>query len=223
MAEQVRKDIRMVGEVSSAGGYYRHVRLTGEATFSGDVDCVKLTQVGELEIGGGLKAGELKITGECDVRGRIDAGAVSGRGNLTTKAGMRADRLKFTGNVETAGDCEAGTFTLEGVFAVSGLLNADSIDIRMFGPCSAREIGGSKVIARKSRTKKLLGLIKADGNCVLNAEQIEGDYVELEHTEAAVVSGNRVEIGQGCRIGRVEYRSELDIHKSAIVNEVVQR
>ncbi len=223
MAEQVRRDIRMVGEVSSAGGFYRHVRLTGEGTFSGDVDCAKLTQIGELEIGGGLRAGEVKITGECDVRGRLDAGAVSGRGELTAQAGLRAERVKFTGNIETAGDCEAGTFAVEGAFAVAGLLSADTVDIRMFGPCSAKEIGGSKIIARRSRTKKLLGLLKEDGSCVLTAEQIEGDYVELEHTEAEVVSGNRVEIGPGCRIGRVEYRSGLDIHKSAVVNEVVKR
>lgn len=222
MAEQTRRDIRMVGETNSAGGYFRNVKLTGESTFSGDVDCVKLTQIGELEITGGLTVGEMKLTGECEVLGRLKAGAIGGRGELTVKAGLRAERVKFTGNVETDGDCEAGIFKMDGAFGIRGLLGADTVDVRMFGPCTAKEIGGSKIRVRRSRTRKLLSLVHAGGNSVLNAEQIEGDAVVLEYTEAAVVRGNRVEIGPGCKIGKVEYRSELDIHKSATVAEVVQ-
>ncbi len=91
MAEQTRRDIRMVGETNSAGGYFRNVKLTGESTFSGDVDCVKLTQIGELEITGGLTVGEMKLTGECEVLGRLKAGAIGGRGELKVKAGLRAE------------------------------------------------------------------------------------------------------------------------------------
>ena len=39
---------------------------------------------------------------------------------------------------------------------------------------------------------------------------IEGDDVDLEYTEADVVRGRRVRIGEGCSIGRVEYSESLD-------------
>jgi len=222
VTEQARRDVKMVGETSSAGGYFRKVRLTGESTFSGDVDCIKLTQIGELEIAGGLTVGEMKMTGECQVRGRLNGGKVSGRGELEVMADLRGEAVKFTGNIVTGGDCGAGMFKMDGAFSVAGLLSADTLDVRMYGPCVAKEIGGSKIFVRRSRAKKLLSLVNGGGDCKLNAEQIEGDVVALEHTEADVVRGNRVEIGPGCRIGRVEYRSEVDIHKSADVQEVVQ-
>jgi len=222
VAELTRRDLRMIGETSSAGGSYRHIKLTGESSFSGDVDCVKLAQVGELEIEGGLKVGEAKITGECEVRGQLSAGKVGGRGELNVRTGFRGEQVKFTGNIETGGDCEAGSFKLDGAFNVGGLLSADLIDVRMFGPCSAKEIGGSKISVKRSRARKLLSLVNADGHSGLIAEQIEGDAVSLEHTAAAVVRGNRIEIGPGCRIGRVEYRNALDVHKTATVDEVVR-
>lgn len=39
---------------------------------------------------------------------------------------------------------------------------------------------------------------------------IEGDDVDLEYTQADVVRGRRVRIGEGCSIGRVEYSESLD-------------
>jgi hypothetical protein len=41
---------------------------------------------------------------------------------------------------------------------------------------------------------------------------IEGDYIDIEYTNADIVRGNVVIIGQGCSIGRVEYRSKLSVH-----------
>ena len=38
----------------------------------------------------------------------------------------------------------------------------------------------------------------------------EGDDVVLEYTQADVVRGRRVRIGEGCSIGRVEYSESLD-------------
>jgi cytoskeletal protein CcmA (bactofilin family) len=110
-----------------------------------------------------------------------------------------------------------------GAFQVSGLLSADKLDVKMYGPCKAREIGGSTLRVRRSRATKLLDLIKAREPFVLKADQIEGDIVELEHTVAEVVRGNRVAIGPGCRIGRVEYQQSLKTHKSASVGHSVRR
>jgi hypothetical protein len=66
-------------------------------------------------------------------------------------------------------------------------------------------------------------LLKSSDHAVLYADQIEGDKVELEHTEAGVVRGNHVKIGPGCEIGRVEYRDKLEVHKGSTVKEKVQR
>lgn len=213
----------MIGDSTSKGGRYRNVKLTGESTLEGDVDCVKLSQIGELKVKGDMRAEAMRITGECEIKGALAASKIGGRGELKVNSGLRAEKLKFTGNVDVGGNCEAGTFEVNGAFDVEGLVSAEWMDIRFFGPCRAREIGGGKLRARRSRTTKLINLIKSRGQAALAASVIEGDDVELEHTTADVVRGNRVSIGPGCRIGRVEYRDSLSAHKSAVVGEVFQQ
>jgi len=223
VAEENRRDLKMIGETSTAGGKYRHIRVTGETVFNSDLDCIKLSHTGELDIKGGLRTGELKITGECGVQGSLEAGTVSGRGELKAKSGARIERIKFTGNIAVEGDCETGTLDLNGAFSVPGLLSSERMEVKMFGPCKAGEIGGSNLRVRRSRASKLLHLFKPGGPVELTADLIEGDTVDLEYTIAEVVRGNRVTIGPGCRIGRVEFRGEFTAHKSASVKESVRQ
>jgi cytoskeletal protein CcmA (bactofilin family) len=213
----------MMGETTSAGGAYRNIKITGESTFVGDVDCIKLQHVGELSIQGNLKTEELKLTGECEVQGNLEASILRGRGEVKVSSGARIENIKFTGNLDAGGDCEAGTLEVDGAFTVSGLLSADSLEVKMYGPCKAREIGGTTLRVKRSRATKLLNFFMTRGDSVLTAEEIEGDVVELEYTSAAVVRGNRVVIGPGCQIGRIEYRDSLHIHKNSTVKENVQR
>ncbi|WP_239618616.1 bactofilin [Cohnella mopanensis] len=223
MADNTRRDMKMLGETTSVGGRYRNIKLTGESIFNGDVDCIKLYNTGEVKVMGNLKTEELKITGECEVQGQLEALVVRGRGEVKVSSGVRMENVKFTGNLDAKGDCEAGSIELAGAFNVSGLLSADGLYVKMFGPCMAREIGGTTLRVKRSKATKLLNFFMFKGDSNLNAEQIEGDVVELEHTNAAIVRGNRVIIGQGCQIGRVEYRDSLDIHKSANVKDSIKR
>ncbi|XID95850.1 hypothetical protein ACF3MZ_15555 [Paenibacillaceae bacterium WGS1546] len=156
MAEEQRRDLRMIGNSASKGGKYRNVKLTGEGSFDGDVDCVKLSQIGELKVKGGLRAEAIKLTGECEINGALEASKIGGRGELKVKRGLRAEKVRFTGNVDVGGNCEAGTFEVNGAFEVDGLVSADGLDVRFFGPCRAREIGGGRLRARRSRTTKLI-------------------------------------------------------------------
>ncbi|WP_256759714.1 bactofilin [Cohnella sp. WQ 127256] len=219
MAEEVRRDLKMIGETSSAGGKFRHIKITGESVLTGDVDCIKLANTGEVVVNGGLRTRELKVTGECEVKGSLEAQIVRGRGELKISSSIRGENIKFTGNIDAGGNCEVGVLEMDGAFNVAGLLSADVLELKMYGPCRAREIGGTKLVIKRSKATKLLNLVNLKGHAHLTADQVEGDLVELEHTIAAVVRGNNVTIGPGCQIGRVEYRDTLNIHKSALVKE----
>jgi cytoskeletal protein CcmA (bactofilin family) len=224
VAEAIRRDLKVIGETTSMGGQFRHIKVTGECKFNGDLDCNKLSSIGEVVINGALRADGLKLTGECEIKGSLDALTVRGRGELKVSSGMRGESIKFTGNIDTDGDCEAGAFEVSGGFNVRGLLSADSLEVKMHGPCRARELGGGKLRIKRSRTSALVSLIKQKNlnSAALNAELIEGDSIELEHTVAGIVRGNSVTIGFGCQIDRVEYRDSLHVHNSAIVKEKVQ-
>lgn len=110
-----------------------------------------------------------------------------------------------------------------GAFDVNGLVSAERLELKMLGPCKAKEIGGGNLVVRRSRKSSLIHLFKPTHAGALTVESIEGDVVELEHTTAKIVRGNHVTIGQGCEIGRVEYTHTLNIHKSAVVQEMVRQ
>lgn len=223
MAEVKRPDLKFMGDTKTAGGTFGNVKMTGNSAFSGDVDCLKLTQIGELDVQGSLRAKEFKLTGECETGGRLDAGVVGGRGEIRCGSGIRGERIDFTGSIRANGDVEADSLELDGAIYVAGLLGADSLDVKMYGPCRAKEIGGTRIRLRRSRATKLMNLANVKEDAVFQAEQIEGDTVELEHASVGVVRGNRVKLGPGCRIGRVEYRDELNVHAGAAVKETVKR
>ncbi|RKP56090.1 hypothetical protein D7Z26_05410 [Cohnella endophytica] len=214
----------MVGTTTSAGGLFRDVKLIGESEFHGNVDCLKFTNTGEVEVNGSLKAAsELKVTGECTIRGSLEARRLRGRGEIKILQGLRGEHIKFTGNIDTGGDCEIDACELQGAFNIEGLLSADHLELKMFGPCRAREIGGTALSVKRSKASKLLSIFRSSGNAGLTVDQIEGDRVQLEYTVAAVVRGKHVTVGPGCEIGRVEYGETLTVHKSAIVKQRVKQ
>lgn len=222
MDKNSRRDLKMVGTTTSAGGTFGNVKLIGESVLAGDVDCLKLSNVGELVVNGSLRAERLKMTGECEVHGSFTALTVRGRGEIKIRQTMRGESVKYTGNIETGGDCEANSLELGGAFDVSGLLSADRLDVKMYGHCRAKEIGGTKLRVKRSKASRLLNLVQSKERAMLNADQIEGDTVELDYTIAGVVRGNNVTIGAGCEIGIVEYRDKLNVHNNAVVKKFIR-
>ncbi|MBO9599959.1 MAG: hypothetical protein J7559_19320 [Cohnella sp.] len=223
MADPRKQDLKIIGETTSSGGQFGNVRITGQCTFRSDMDCNRLSCIGQTDIQGNLRAGELKLTGEAGIRGALDAGRVGGRGQLNVSSRLRGEHIRFTGEIKVGGDCEAGDLSMLGAFDVNGLVSAEQLELKMFGPCKAKEIGGGRLVVRRSRKSSVVHLFKPSNAGVLIADSIEGDVVELEHTKARVVRGNHVTIGQGCEIGRVEYTQTLKIHTQAVVKEMVRQ
>lgn len=222
MAEETRQDLKVVGNSATAGGQYRHVKITGECIMSGDVECERLACTGDGTVRGMLKTEELSLTGDLNVAGRLDAKKIRGTGDLVVDSSVCGEDIRFTGNIEVQGDCESGLMDVNGVCRVQGLLSAEQLKLKMFGPCYAREIGGGTLDVKRSKGSFWKHLFGQGSPIVLRAELIEGDVVELDYTSAALVRGKDVVIGPGCEIGRVEYWGTLEVHKEAIVNEQIR-
>jgi cytoskeletal protein CcmA (bactofilin family) len=222
VTETVLRDLKLVGTTSASGGRFGNVRITGEAVLSGVTVCRSLKCVGTVGIQGDLQADFLKLTGECRVHGNLRSSRIRAMGELTVSGDVTGNRIKLMGGIRVSGNCEADEILLSGALDMEGLLNADQVDIRMHGPCRAKEIGGGTVTVKRSRANWFKSILTSGGHEELTAVLIEGDTVHLEHTHAPVVRGNRVTIGPGCRIDKVEYRSELQIEKNAIVREQIR-
>jgi cytoskeletal protein CcmA (bactofilin family) len=213
------RDIKLIGTSTSAGGQFRDVRITGEAELKGDTSCRNLSCTGNVRIAGSLQAESVRLTGECEVDGGLQVHRLRTVGELRVGQNVRGEKLKVTGELRAGGHCEAESLELHGSVQVDASLNAERLSVRLHGPSRAREIGGGHLEIRRSRSHLLKAMLGQGATTKLTADLIEGDTLFLEHTHAAVVRGNRVTLGTGCVVGRVEYRDDLKVGGKAEVRE----
>lgn len=193
-------------------------------------------------VNGSIKTITAKINDGSKVYGDINAEDTIIRdgtiidGNVTSKTIHAHDGSKITGNVKgeeikindsvkIGKDCECEKFTGSDSFQIGGLLNAEEISITLDGNCSIKEIGGNNISVRipknlNSMSVFGIGIIRANiGIGYLTADTIEGDTIYLENTNAKIVRGSNITIGNYCSIGRVEYKENFTAVKKAIVIE----
>lgn len=230
-----RGDLTINGLGASNGGEFNRVILNGKGTVNTDIKCNEFDSNGSGLVKGNLEAKTAKISGNGKVAGNVSTQNlnIEGRGKIEQNASaqkmkvsgrtsiggnLKSEELKVKGRLIVGGDCEAETFKAECQFTIGGLLNADKIDIRIFGECKAEEIGG-QTITIKQKGSWLGGLFKPFFQNVLETDLIEGDHIEIENTHAKVVRGSHVKIGQNCKIGLVEYTGTYNKDEKAIVND----
>lgn len=223
MGEQ-RIDVKIAGDGALNGGTYGAVTVNGAGSINGDVDCTSFRVNGAGTLNGKLLAKDVTVNGTATFKGEVQSSAFNVNGDASIREGAGISQLKVKGNMSVggglaahdvdvrgllnvAGDCETETFTGEGAFTVGGMLNAGTLDVRIYGPCKAREIGGERIIVNAPRGIAQFFTFFAEKR--LTVDVIEGDEISLENVTAKVVRGGKVTIGEGCDIETVEYVDEF--------------
>jgi cytoskeletal protein CcmA (bactofilin family) len=193
--QRLRRDLKINGSSSSAGGSFDRVNIRGEGSIQGDVECEAFKVMGNSRVSGSVAAKSVNVTGALEISGKLGA-----------------DHVKIMGSLVVKGDCSAESLQVRGAFSIDGLLNADRIELSLYGPSRVSEIGGQAV--RVKRQFRMFG-----GYRELVADTVEGDEIYLEDTVAKVVRGSRVHIGPRCQVDLVEYRDHFEQSARAKVGE----
>ncbi len=242
MKINTKGDLKIIGDSSASGGHYKNARIIGDSIVNGDIDCVNFKCVGNTKVDGKLHADNTKVVGSLSVIGsiesddiRIDGNIESYgdlmsknlvlRGGMDVKGGVTAEDIRLIGYTTIRKNCDAESFRSEGPLTIVGLLNADEIDIRINSRCKVAEIGGERIQARRGHYPRLGNLIKSffipadlfKGKLI--TDSIEGDEIRLEDTNAKIVRGKKIFIGDGCEIDIVEYAEECRITRRSSVKE----
>ncbi len=240
-----RQSVSIAGAGRLAGGEYAHVRISGSGRVEGDVVAQEIRVSGAGKFHGNVKAKEIEVSGSGKFAGRVEADTLETSGSCGIEGdadvkefrssgaqrvggSLRGHYVRASGTLSVAHDVEADVFTSSGKFEIGGLLSADRVEVKLVGDSRAREIGGESIDIRASSGFNFgfsltRGLRLGFGVGTLAVSEIEGDSVHLEATTADVVRGKTVNIGPGCRIGRVEYAETLDVHSEAEVKERVKQ
>ena len=104
---------------------------------------------------------------------------------------------------------------MSGAVEISGLLNAETVEISANRAVHISAIGGGTIRVLQKDTATVLGIFHTSPGCA-RIGSIEGDNIELENVEAEIVRGKYVRIGHGCRIGTVEYGENLEAEPGTV-------
>ena len=205
-------DLKINGHGSSAGGKYNSVLINGHGRIEGDLDCVYLKINGHCAVNSHVKADSVNVHGNTSIKGNLEAKEAKIHGTADIKGNMSVEEAETYGSISVDGYCNAETFKIEGTFTIGELLNAGELELSLYGPSTAREIGGDKITVKNKGKYDFLGLkslIMPGGSKELTVDVIEGDDIYLENTQAKVVRGNNVDLGPDCEIELAEYKDSL--------------
>ncbi|EFM10373.1 conserved hypothetical protein [Paenibacillus curdlanolyticus YK9] len=215
-------NMSVTGSGSIASGAYNKVKIIGECEVLGALDCETFTCMGTCIVLGPVRAGYFKLQGEVTVNDDWSGGELKGMGQLTVGGHIRGRTISLMGQLAASQSVEAETISVKGAVELKGLLNAERLELRLYGPSYVKEIGGGRIDIRRSRWSTIKGWIAPQKHTELIVSTIEGDEIYLEHTRADVVRGNRIHLGAGCQIGRVEYTQSLHVARQAVVHSEIQ-
>ena len=233
-------DIRISGSGTSGGGRYNDVTISGSGKINGDIECIDFKTSGSSKVIGNVKAETIKVSGSARIEGNVETVEMKVSGSSHVTGQVKSQTLKISGSIHIEGslygeevtimgsahiekDCEVESFKASGNFKIHGLLNAGQVNINLGGKSSVKEIGGEHIEVKVSIVdnfflkKAIDKMFNTRGE--LTTELIEGDEIYLENTNANIVRGNNVTIGEGCNIGLIEYSGQISVSNESIVKE----
>ena len=234
-------DINISGAGVINSGEYDEIRVSGSARLEGPVRCGSFACSGAVRGDAALTCGgSARVSGSAKLNGAVKAAALYVSGAFSCEGAEIANECQLSGSAGVGGrlvggdieafgvlrvedQIEANAFHLSGTLECGGLLNAETVLIRLGKENSAvQAIGGTSVtvsphpghsLRRRFRfffCRKKRGLLTV-------RESVEADDVSLENTLCPEVTGARVKIGAGCEIGLVRYSESCEIHPDAVV------
>ncbi|WP_150275999.1 hypothetical protein [Paenibacillus tepidiphilus] len=225
MNQELLPDLVLSGVNTAEGGRYNEVRLEGVCKINGPVQARVFRADGMMKLNDDVQAQELDADGKLTFKGNLESGSLTMDGMMTIHGALRCGKLALNGMADIKEDCDLQVLSGEGAFAVGGLLSAGEIDFMLHGKCKAERIGARSIVICRSRRavhNKLLADLIPKFKAGLKADLIEGEHIELEYTEAELVTGGSVTIGPGCDIDLVEYRDTLKVHPEARIGRSEQ-
>lgn len=209
---------KVIGNLSAS-----EFKISGSGGVEGNLKCKSGKISGSAKVLGRVDSEDFKISGSGKIEGDLSGREIEISGSAKVLGSIYGGDIKISGGIDVEKNIETDNFSMTGSFKSKGMLNAENVNIFLGGNSNVEEIGATNIeILRRYRKTNIVSLIaKAMGNNfgTLTTKVIEADEIYLENTNAEVVRGKNVVIGDGCNINLVEYKNEIKILGDSIVKE----
>lgn len=231
------RDVKSMGDIKLESGEYGEIISAGDlklngsikANFikaAGDLKAKEELEVGKLSVFGDakfkktVKADEASIYGDAEFQDKLTGKEIKIFGSLTAGV-IDADKMAVNGEIDKAMEINAEELVLNGEFHVDGAMNIGHGRFNLAGDSKVKEVFCEQLevkVSKDSFQGILSGLLSRTNSGRMKVDLIEGDDIYLEHTTANIVRGKIVRIGEGSKIGKVEYSDTLEIFDGGTVD-----
>lgn len=203
--------------------------ISGSGKVTKDLKCAKGKISGSGKIEGSVYGGSFSISGSGTVDGSFkgDELVINGSGKIGGK--ISGIKVRLLGAIKVGEGIEGDIIDIRGSLRTKGMVNGDQVNIEVGGITEIEEIGATKVTVVKTIqgigpfSRFILNLFRERDYDCLKVKVIEADEIYLENTVADVVRGNKIIIGQGCKINKIEYSESLELkNETSIVVETIK-
>ena len=232
-----KNSIKSVGDIHLEAGEYGDISCAGDLKFSGSIIADNIKAAGDLIADMDVKAVKISVYGDGKFKGNLEADEISvyGDGNflqhvkgkeIKVFGSMKAnvvdgERITINGELEKVEEINAEELILNGEFHVMSSMNLGYGKFQLVGKSDAKEIFCEELEVRSNMESFhgiFSGLVSKGKGGTLKVDVIEGDEIYLENTTANIVRGKTVKIGEGSKIGKVEYSDTLEIFDGGVVD-----
>lgn len=202
----IENNTKILGDGTIGSGKYNNIKIMGDSTVMGDIECTDVLIMGDGEFNGSVLARDIKIMGDSTFNGFVNARELKiyGDGNLIEKGTV--DILSVKGDLKSNSDIEVKEeVSIMGDAEIEGNLRGKNIKIM-------GEMKLSKNIYFD--TLKVLGKTEVNGNCEGNYFYNKGE-VRID----GLLSADKIEIVPK-RSSKIEEigGSEIIIKKSGYID-----
>jgi cytoskeletal protein CcmA (bactofilin family) len=208
-------EIRDAGAVRRESVHAQRWSARGAVKVLGDVDVDEATVAGLSSIRGNVTGGSVSASGTLDIVGSVRlTGGFHASGTTTVGKGLQAGEVDLSGAVSIRGPVQVqGRAGWKGSLELTEGLTADRVDFEGRGEIPGAVV--AKELVGRLRGESKFGTIQADHVRItrpsrlfersgLHVLTIEAHEVELEGVDAQYVKAERIALGPGCQIARVE-------------------
>ncbi len=203
--------------------------ISGSGRVTKDLKCVRGSISGSGKVEGSIYGGTFTISGSGTVEGNFkgDEFIINGSGKVGGR--ISGTSVKLYGAVNVGQGIEGDIIDIRGSLRTNNMVNGDQVNIEVGGRTEIEEIGATKVTVSKGIqgrglvSRFILKLFGGREYDYLVAKTIEADEIYLENTIADVVRGDKIIIGEGCKIKKIEYSDSFVIKsETSTIDETIK-
>ncbi|WP_284141799.1 hypothetical protein [Virgibacillus sp. LDC-1] len=194
---------------------YESYNIRGSVSFHQEIHTKKISTHGHSSFHFDVKADSFKNSGSCVLKEHCSIKEIINKGNLKINSGETTNLIS-TGNLTVEQIIQSEKMNLIGIVQAKEI-NSKKFQLKLSGKSVIERLIADEIFVEKG--KVTFPLLRKKLIC----NYIKGENLRLSYTDAEVVEGETVVVGEGCNIKTLSYTKNYTVSSNSKVQHIIRR